>query len=100
MASAAYLLFEQAMRARRRVVCTYQGLVRVVCPIVLGHSQGLEKALTFQIGGESRSGLPPGGEWRCLWVAKVEGPRVQDGRGSPTRATRCRRGAWRWSIST
>jgi hypothetical protein len=50
-----------------------------VCPIVLGHSQGKEKALTFQIGGESKSGLPPEGEWRCLFLAKVDGARTQDG---------------------
>lgn len=67
------------MRARRQVACTYRDLPRVVCPVVLGHTDGAEKALTFQIGGESASGLPPGGEWRCLSLADVEDARVQDG---------------------
>ena len=30
-----------------------------------------EKALTYQFGGQSSKGLPPGGQWRCLWLAKV-----------------------------
>lgn len=79
MPSATYTLFEQAMRARRPVACVYRGLPRVLCPIVLGHTDGQEKALTFQIGGESSSGLPPGGEWRCLFLDNVENARAQDG---------------------
>jgi hypothetical protein len=47
--------------------------------IILGHSKGDEKALTFQFGGQSSSELPPGGEWRCLWLAKVSRVRLRDG---------------------
>jgi hypothetical protein len=46
---------------------------------MLGHKQGQEKALTYQFGGESRSGLPPKGEWRCLWLSKVKKAELRDG---------------------
>jgi hypothetical protein len=65
MPSATCKLFEQAMRARKQICCAYRGYARELCPVVLGHSLGQEKALTFQVGGESKSGLPPGGEWRA-----------------------------------
>jgi hypothetical protein len=79
MASVNYQVFEQAMRLRKQIVCRYRGYRRELCPIVLGHSQGEEKALTYQFSGESRSGLPLGGEWRCLWLSKVGGAQLRDG---------------------
>ena len=64
-----YRLFEQAMIERKQIVCMYQGHRREVCPVILGHTQGQEQALTYQFAGESGSELPPGGEWRCLALA-------------------------------
>jgi hypothetical protein len=77
--SANYDLFEQAMRRRKQVVCMYNGHPRELCPIILGHSQGQEKALTYQVGGKSASGLPPAGEWRCLFLSKVSNAQLHDG---------------------
>jgi hypothetical protein len=77
--SPAYELFAQSMAARKQVVCDYGGYRRELCVVVLGHSHGQEKALTFQFAGESRSGLPPGGEWRCLWLAQVANVQLRDG---------------------
>jgi BrnA antitoxin of type II toxin-antitoxin system len=77
--SSAYKLFEQAMAARKQIVCTYNGRPRELCPVILGHSQGQEKALTYQCGGQSEKGLPPGGQWRCLWLSKVRNVRLRDG---------------------
>jgi hypothetical protein len=79
MSSLNYHLFEQAMRARKQIVCVYDGYPRELCPIILGHSQGQEKALTYQVGGQSKSGLPPGGQWRCLWLSKVSNLQLRDG---------------------
>ncbi len=79
MPSATYALFEQAMRGGKRIVCQYDGRHRELCPVILGRTQGQEKALTYQIGGDSRSGLPPGGEWRCLFLAKVSQVQLRDG---------------------
>jgi NAD(P)-dependent dehydrogenase (short-subunit alcohol dehydrogenase family) len=55
MPCATYRLFERAMRERKQIVCTYEGYVREVCPHILGHTEGQEKALTYQFGSESRS---------------------------------------------
>jgi hypothetical protein len=79
MPSSTYKMFEQAMRSRQQVVCVYGGHRRELCPIILGHSQDQEKALTFQFGGGSTSGLPLGGEWRCLWLSKVSDVHLRDG---------------------
>jgi hypothetical protein len=77
--SANYALFEQAMRMRKQIVCRYDGNRRELCPIILGHSQGQEKVLTFQFAGGSKSGLPPDGEWRCLFLSKVSDVELRDG---------------------
>ncbi len=79
MASPVYRLFAEAMAARKQILCDYDGYPRALCAVILGHSNGEEKALTFQFAGQSRSGLPPGGQWRCLWVAKVSNVRLRDG---------------------
>jgi hypothetical protein len=79
MPSLNYAQFERAMRMRKQIVCMYGGYPRELCPIILGHSQGQEKALTYQFGGQSKSGLPPRGEWRCLWLSKVSKVRLRDG---------------------
>jgi hypothetical protein len=51
-----------------------------LCPVILGHSiEGEAKALTFQFGGSSKTGLPPGGEWRCLFPSKVSEVELRDG---------------------
>ncbi len=80
MPSATYRLFAQAMAKRQQILCRYKGYPRELCCIILGHSQEEEKALTFQFGGESNSGLPKGGEWRCLSLSKVSEVRLREGR--------------------
>src|SRR5450755_329853 len=79
MASANYASFERAMRLRKPLHCMYDGLPRELCSIILGHSQGQEKALTYQFAGESSRGLPPGGQWRCLWLSKVSDIQLRTG---------------------
>ena len=46
---------------------------------MLGYKVGEEMALTFQFGGNSKSGLPPGGEWRCFALADVHNARLREG---------------------
>jgi len=78
--SLAYDLFAQAMHEEKQIFCMYDGYPRELCPIVLGHTKGQEKALTFQVGGRSSKGaLPKGGEWRCLFLAKVRDARLRSG---------------------
>lgn len=80
MASATYRLLREAMTKRRQVVCLYDGWRREICPIILGHSKGEEMVLAFQFAGLSGSGLPPGGQWKCFRVAKMQELQQRDGR--------------------
>jgi hypothetical protein len=79
MSSPNYRLFERAMKTRKRIACMYNGYPRELCPVILGHSQGEEQALTYQVGGQSRSGLPRNGEWRCLALSKVSHIQLREG---------------------
>lgn len=79
MPSPTYRLFRKAILDRKQITCTYQNRYRELCPHVLGYKDGREKALTFQFGGQSISGLPPKGEWRCLSLAQVHNARIRDG---------------------
>ena len=79
MPSSAYKLFEQAMTTQKQILCTYNGRSRELCPIILGHSQGQEKALAYQFAGESESRLSPGGDWKCLFLAKVSDVQLRNG---------------------
>lgn len=79
-ASETYRLFVQAMAERKQIVCTYNGRRRVVCPIILGQSQGEERALTYQLDGESNSQeLPPDGDWKCLTLSNVSEVQLREG---------------------
>lgn len=55
------------MAAKKPIVCEYDRYAREICAVILGHTGGQEKALTFQFGGQSKSGLSPNGEWRYLF---------------------------------
>jgi hypothetical protein len=79
MVSPAYKRFAQAMAARMQIVCEYDGYARELCAVILGHAGRQEKALTFQFGGQSKSRLPPNGEWRCLFLEKVRDVHLRDG---------------------
>ena len=80
MPSPTYRLFAQAIAQHKQIVCLYGGYQRELCPVILGHKRsGEEAALTFQFGGQSGSGLPRGGEWRCLMLAGASDVRLRDG---------------------
>ena len=77
--SAAFRTFEDAILKQQQITCTYGGRYREICPHILGHSDGEEKALVFQFGGETTSKLPRGGEWRCFRLADVRDMRIRAG---------------------
>jgi hypothetical protein len=79
MASAYYQFCSDAILGRRQLLFTYLGHRREVCPHVLGHTKEEEKLLAYQFAGETSSVLPPGGEWRCLFLAKIHSIEVRDG---------------------
>jgi hypothetical protein len=77
--SPTYALFAKAMAERKQILCSYDGHPRELCAVILGHTKGEEVALTYQFGGQSKSGLKPGGQWKCLTLAKVFAARLRDG---------------------
>jgi hypothetical protein len=85
-----YDLFARAMANRKQILCMYDGYPREICPHILGQTKGQEMALAYQFGGQSKSGLPPGGEWRCLMLEKVRDVSLRDGHWY-TRAAHSRR---------
>jgi hypothetical protein len=69
----AYAILRGAIASRSQITCTYQGLIRHCCPHSIGYKDGIAHVLMFQFAGQSKSGLPPGGCWRCLDVADLIG---------------------------
>ena len=57
----------------------YKDFAREACPHVVGWTSGRERALVFQFAGGSSSGLPPGGEWRCVNLDEVASAIVVEG---------------------
>lgn len=80
MTSDNYELIRTAIAERYQVMAKYRGLQREMCPHILGRSSGREQCLVFQFGGASSKGLPPGGGWRCMAVARLESVEVVEGR--------------------
>ncbi|HUF55811.1 MAG TPA: hypothetical protein VMM55_04545 [Thermohalobaculum sp.] len=71
MAGNAYAVLRQAILDRSQVACIYKGLPREICPHVIGLKNGREKVLSYQFAGQSSKGLPPQGEWRCMFVDEI-----------------------------
>jgi hypothetical protein len=61
-----YAVVRQAIIDKHQILATYKGHHREMCPHVIGTKNGRQQALFFQFAGSSSTGLPPGGEWRCL----------------------------------
>jgi len=78
MASAIYDLFVTAMIEEKQIACVFHGRPRVLSIIILGHTDGEERALAWQTGGESSKPLPPGGAWRAVTLAEVTNVHLLD----------------------
>jgi hypothetical protein len=74
-----YAVLRQAIVDQKQVCCDYRGFYREVCPHVIGLKRGKNHALVYQFGGQSSSGLPPGGEWRCMDVDDITNAVIRDG---------------------
>jgi hypothetical protein len=68
MASPLYSTLRDAILQKLQFTAYYRGLLREFCPHVIGMKRGQEHVLGYQFGGQSSSGLPPNGEWRCFDV--------------------------------
>jgi hypothetical protein len=74
-----YALLRQAILDRKQVTCFYDGRRRECCPHAIGTKHGKTRVLMFQFGGESNSGLPAAGQWRCMDIAGMAQIAVRDG---------------------
>lgn len=79
MPSETYRLLREAMLGEKQVVCIYQGYRRELCPVIIGHTRGEERLLAYQFAGDSKSGLPPGWQWKCLDISQIEDAALRDG---------------------
>jgi len=68
-------VLKDAISKKLQVTATYDGFPREFCPHAIGWKSPTEKkpsttyhVIGYQFGGSSRSGLPPGGQWRCFEV--------------------------------
>ena len=79
-----YALLRVAATRKQPVAAIYDSLPRLLCPHILGRSKGGHlRALCYQLGGGSGSGLRRGadgwGGWRCLAVDKLSQVELQEG---------------------
>lgn len=77
--SPTYLLFAWSVENRARIHCLYGGRPREICPIIVGHSGSEEKALVWQIDGETSDGPLLRPEWKCFFLASVRNAEPRDG---------------------
>ena len=78
-----YDAVRRALMLRQRVIAVYRGRLRRMCPHMIGTKMGREKALFYQFGGESQSGLASPGSsenFRCMFLDELEIVEVVDGR--------------------
>ena len=75
----AYQVLAEAITGKQRVVARYHDEERIFSPHALGRKRGVAHVLVFQFAGGSQSGLPPGGEWRCLNLDELSDIRLEPG---------------------
>jgi hypothetical protein len=75
----AYSILTDAITSKQQVIARYHDEERLFSPHALGTKRGVAHVLVYQYAGGSRTGLPPGGEWRCLNVEKLSGIRLEPG---------------------
>jgi hypothetical protein len=68
-----YSIVRQAIIQKLDIAATYAGRRRLMSPHVIGTKNGRRQALFYQFGGSSGSGLPPGGDWRCMAIVGLSG---------------------------
>ena len=75
----AYAALAEAIGGKQQVTARYRDRERVFSPHALGTKRGAAHVLVYQYAGESETGLPPGGEWRCLNLEELSDIRLEPG---------------------
>jgi len=79
MASSTYMVLRDAILKQLTVFAAYDGYEREFCPHAIGTKGAEEHVLGYQFAGTTQSGLPPGGQWHCFVVARLENVRTRTG---------------------
>jgi hypothetical protein len=79
MSNSTYRLFAWAIENRMPLLCRYQGHSREICPIILGESDGQEKALVRQTGGRTSKGPLRKPNWKCFNLSEIADVQLHDG---------------------
>lgn len=79
MVGSVYTALREAVLNKMQIVCVYHGLPREICPHAIGWKHGREKILAYQFAGRSSKGLPPDGEWRCMFGDEISAVNVRPG---------------------
>jgi hypothetical protein len=87
MPSRTFQIVREAIHGRQQVHAYYKGYRRQMYPHAVGYKNGREKALFYQFGGGSSTGIiPPGdqthgpnGNWRCVFLDELHSVEVVDG---------------------
>jgi hypothetical protein len=74
-----YSILADAISGKQQVVARYHDEERIFSPHALGTKRGVAHVLVYQYAGGSHTGLPPGGEWRCLNVEELSEIRLEPG---------------------
>jgi hypothetical protein len=75
----AYSILAEAISTKQQVVARYHDRERIFSPHALGTKGTVAHVLVYQYAGDSESGLPPGGEWRCLDLDELSAIRLEPG---------------------
>ena len=75
MPSATYRALRQAILEKKRVIADYDDHYRKLCPHAIGTTDGQERVLCYQFGGETSGGRLIRGNsyrnWQCFDVERI-----------------------------
>ena len=75
-----YDILKDAIVNKKQVFFDYDEHGRGACPHVIGTKNGEQKVLVRQFAGFTSAGLvDPDGEWKCLFIDKIENLRSEEG---------------------
>lgn len=76
--SQVFMAFRQALLERRPVQVSRDGKCQTVCPYILGHAAGEERAFVLLMDASSRRKRPVQAKWICLRLSKIDDVRFAD----------------------
>ncbi|MCK1510080.1 hypothetical protein [Bradyrhizobium sp. 18] len=76
--SAVFMILRQALLECRPVQVSRDGKCQTVCPYILGHAAGEERAFVLVVDASSRTKRPVQAKWICLRLSKIDDVRFAD----------------------